>query len=154
MNFLVKLVGSFLFTGYFPFAPATFASLVFSLIYLFVPGGEWLANPWVLLGTLIVSIPVSTRLEKQYGKDPSVAVIDEVVGMQVVLVLAEPTLVGVALGFFLFRVFDVLKPPPVARSQTLPGGWGIVIDDFLAGIYTRIVMILIALLFPVVGRFL
>jgi phosphatidylglycerophosphatase A len=154
VNFAVKLIGSFGFTGYFPFAPATFCSLVFILIYLFVPGGEVVANPIVCLVTLVVSVPISTQMEKQYGNDPSCVVIDEVVGMQVVLVGASGIGVwGGLLAFFVFRFFDILKPYPVNRSQALPRGWGVVIDDFLAGVYTRVVMIVLSLLVPSLGRF-
>lgn len=155
MNFVVKFVGTFGYTGFFPIAPATFASAVFAAIYWLVPGGEVLAHPIVCLVTVIISVPISTRLEKQYGEDPSCVVIDEVVGMQVILVgVADISLWGIILAFFVFRVFDVVKPYPVGRSQQLPGGYGIVIDDFLAGIYTRIVLIAAAAIFPSIGSFL
>jgi phosphatidylglycerophosphatase A len=154
VNFVVKLIGSFGYTGYFPIVPATFCSFVFVLIYMFVPGGEVVAHPIVCVITLAVSIPVSTRMEKFYGNDPSCVVIDEVVGMQVILVGASGVGIwGGLLAFFVFRVFDVLKPFPVNRSQKLPGGWGVVIDDFLAGVYSRIVMVLLSLLVPSLGRF-
>jgi phosphatidylglycerophosphatase A len=155
LNFVVKLIGSFGFTGYFPIAPATFASFVFALAYWLIPGGEVLVHPVVCIFTLIVSIPVSSRMEKMYGSDPSCVVIDEVVGMQVILVGATGVgLWGLFAAFFFFRVFDVLKPFPVNHSQRLPGGWGVVIDDFLAGIYSRVAVILLSLVFPSLGSFL
>lgn len=154
MNFIVKLIGSFGFTGYFPVAPATFASLIFVLIYGLVPGGEILAHPIVCLVTLIVSIPVSTRMESFYGNDPGCVVIDEVVGMQVVLIGAQSVGVwGLFAAFMIFRFFDIVKPFPVNRSQKLPGGYGVVVDDFLAGVYTRVAMIILALLLPGLGYF-
>jgi phosphatidylglycerophosphatase A len=155
LNFIVKTIGSFFFTGYFPVAPATFASLVFALIYWLVPGGTFIAHPVVFALTLIASVPVAGRMEKQYGSDPSCAVIDEVVGMQALLVGASPAgAMGLAVGFVLFRMFDILKPFPINRSQGLPGGWGIVMDDLIAGIYSRIAVILLSLLFPSLGSFL
>ena len=154
MNHLVKFIGTFGYTGFFPVAPATFASAVFALIYAFVPGGGWLAHPIVCALTLVVSIPVSTRLEKEFGHDPGCVVIDEVVGMQVALVWAGGvSLWGLAAVFFLFRVFDIAKPFPANRSQRLPGGWGVVIDDVVAGVYTRIAIIIFAYFFPALGRF-
>jgi phosphatidylglycerophosphatase A len=155
LNFAVKTIGSFFFTGYFPVAPATFASLVFTLIYWLVPGGSVIAHPIVCAVTLVASVPLAGRMEKLYGNDPSCAVIDEVVGMQVLLVGANPAgPLGLFVGFVLFRVFDILKPFPINRSQDLPGGWGIVMDDLIAGIYSRIAVILVSLFFPSLGSFL
>lgn len=151
--FLEKIIGTFFFTGFFPFAPATFASAVFCLLYALLPGGEWMAHPLVLLLTLVVSIPVATRLERRYGHDPSCAVIDEVVGLQVILVAARPTAVGVLLVFFLFRLFDIVKPFPARRSQDLPGGFGVVADDVLAGIYTRLALVVISFFYTGGGTF-
>jgi phosphatidylglycerophosphatase A len=154
MAHVVKLIGTFFYTGFFPIAPATFASGVFALIYALVPGGEWLVHPVVCAVTLVVSVPVSTRLEKEYGEDPGCVVIDEVVGMQLALVWTSAvTGWGVFATFFVFRVFDVLKPFPANRSQRLPGGWGVVADDVIAGLYTRVALIAISSVLPRLGVF-
>ena len=154
MGAVAKFIATFGYTGFFPFAPATFASLVFCLIYYMVPGGEWLAHPIVLAVTLVISVPLSGWMEKEYGEDPSCVVIDEVVGMQVVLIgVVGLGIGGLVAAFFLFRFFDIAKPFPVGRSQRLPGGWGVVIDDVLAGIYTRIALILLSLIWPSLGTF-
>lgn len=153
VNFIWKLIGTFGFTGFFPIAPATFASFIFVLVYALVPGGEVLANPFVALVTLVASVPVSTQLEKAYGRDAKCIVIDEVVGMQVILVWAHPTLLGIVLAFFLFRLFDIIKPFPAGRSQKLPRGYGVVCDDLLAGLYARLGLILIWLIWPGIGGF-
>lgn len=154
MNAIVKLIGSFGFTGYFPVVPATFASFVFIVIYLAIPGGEVVAHPLVCVFTLVASIPVSSRMETFYGSDPGCVVIDEVVGMQVILVGASGVgWWGGLVVFFVFRVFDVLKPFPVGRSQRLPRGWGVVMDDVLAGVYARISVWLLSLWIPSLGRF-
>jgi phosphatidylglycerophosphatase A len=126
---------------------------VFVLIYRFVPGGDWLATWTILLPTLVFSIPAATLMETTHGKDPHCVVIDEVVGMQIVLLSATPTLAGLVAAFALFRIFDVWKPFPIDRLQSLPGGWGIVADDVLAGIYTRIVLLLAGLATHALGRF-
>lgn len=153
VNALSTLVATFLYTGFFPFAPATFATAVFLAAYWLFPGGEWLAHWAVLAVTVLISIPASTQIEKTRGKDPSCVVIDEVVGIQIVLVAAEPTLIGVVSAFLLFRLFDIWKPFPIDRLQSLPGGWGIVADDVLAGLYTRIVLGVVSLVTPALGRF-
>lgn len=147
-----RVLGTFGFSGFFPVAPATFACLVFVAIYDWVPGGEVIAHPAVLLATLVISVPVSTQLEKRYGHDAGCIVIDEVVGMQIALTLAGPTTLGLWSAFFLFRVFDVVKPFPAGRAQRLPRGWGVVADDAMAGIYTRSALIVLSLLFPGFGR--
>lgn len=154
VNALATLVATFFYTGFFPFAPATFATAVFLLCYWLVPGGEWLVHAWVLVATTLVSIPTATRVERTRGKDPSCVVIDEVVGIQIVLVGAEPTLAGVGAAFLLFRAFDIAKPFPIHRLQSLPGGWGIVADDALAGVYARAVLAVVSFATPVLGRFL
>ena len=153
MNALATLVATFLYTGFFPFAPATFATAVFLALYLLVPGGEVLAHWAVLVATAIISVPVSTQVERARGKDPHCVVIDEIVGMQIILVGAQPTLLGVAVAFLWFRAFDVWKPYPIHRLQSLPGGWGIVADDVLAGLYARVVMVLLSLLTGRLGSF-
>lgn len=153
MNRIVTLFATFFYTGFFPFAPATFATFVFLLIYRLVPGGDWIATWTIFIPTLALSIPASTRMERTHGKDPHCVVIDEVVGIQIVLLGATPTLAGVVAAFILFRIFDVWKPYPIDRLQSLPGGWGIVADDAVAGIYSRAVLMLAGLATHAFGRF-
>ena len=140
---LVTFIGSICYAGYFPFAPATFASFIWLLVFLFVPGGGWLSSPVALLVMIPVSIYVSSEMEKIHGEDSSRIVIDEFAGMQVTFIIIEPSLAVGAAGFILFRIFDILKPFPINRSQRLGGGLGVVIDDLIAGLYSRIVLLLI-----------
>lgn len=153
MNRVATLFATFFYTGFFPFAPATFATFVFLLVYVLVPGGDWIATWTVFLPTLILSVPASSMVEKERGKDPHCVVIDEVVGIQIVLLGAAPNLAGVIAAFVLFRIFDVWKPFPIDRLQSLPRGWGIVADDVVAGIYTRAVLMLVGLFTHAFGRF-
>ncbi|UCH83834.1 MAG: phosphatidylglycerophosphatase A [Candidatus Latescibacterota bacterium] len=153
MRTLVTIIGTFFYTGFFPVAPATFACLVFVLAYGLIPGGHILAHPLVMLATLVVSVPVSSRLEEYRGHDASCIVIDEIVGMQLVLTMAAPTTPGIAVGFLFFRLFDIVKPYPISRSQLLPRGWGVVADDVLAGVYARILLIFVARFYSGLGTF-
>lgn len=134
-HFLVTFFGSFFYTGFFPFAPATFASFVWLLIWLFVPGGHWMTHWVVIAGLIPVAIFLSHIMEKRYGEDASCIVIDEVVGMQITLLLSPVSIKAGLVGFVLFRIFDIAKPFPAGRSQRLPGGLGVVTDDVLAGLY-------------------
>jgi phosphatidylglycerophosphatase A len=120
-------------------APGTVASLPVALL-------AWALAPrpaWLLLAAALVTaggIWAAGREEARVGvRDPSSIVVDEVAGMLVALLAAPPGL-GWALGLFLlFRVFDVWKPYPIHRIQDLPGGWGVVADDLLAGLYALLV---------------
>ncbi len=142
-RFLVTLFGSFFYTGFFPFAPATFASMVWLLVWLFVPGGHWMAHWAVIAGLIPVAIFLAHIMEKYYGEDAPCIVIDEVVGMQITLMLSTVSIKAGVAGFVLFRIFDIVKPFPAGRSQRLPGGLGVVIDDVLAGLYALAVMTLL-----------
>jgi phosphatidylglycerophosphatase A len=153
VNHLTTVFATFFYTGFFPFAPATFATAVFLLVYVLVPGGDWIATWTIFLPTLILSVPASTAMERKHGTDPHCVVIDEVVGIQVALLGATPSLAGVIAAFVLFRVFDIWKPYPIDRLQSLPGGWGVVADDVVAGIYSRAVLWLLGLATPALGRF-
>jgi len=142
-RFLVTLFGSFFYTGFFPVAPATFASLVWLALWLFLPGGRYLCHWAALVVVLPAALWLSHRMERIYGRDAHQIVIDEIVGMQITLLAAKPHWVTGLAGFLLFRIFDILKPFPAGRSQRLPGGWGVVTDDVIAGIYALAALLLI-----------
>lgn len=142
-RFLVTILGSFFYTGFFPVAPASFASLIWLVVWLYVPGAHWMTH-WVAIAVLLpAAVVISGIMEKYYGEDASCIVIDEVVGMQITLLLSPVTLGAGLAGFVLFRIFDIAKPFPAGRSQKLPGGVGVVIDDVIAGLYSLAVMTLL-----------
>jgi phosphatidylglycerophosphatase A len=72
--------------------------------------------------------------------DPGFVVIDEAAGLYVTMIAMPITPWTIAGAFFLFRLFDILKPPPAARAERLPGGLGIVLDDLIAGIYANLAL--------------
>jgi phosphatidylglycerophosphatase A len=82
----------------------------------------------------------STIVEKIWGKDPGKVVIDEVAGMCTSLLFLPVQLKYVLCALLLFRFFDILKPLFIRKMELLPGGWGIMMDDILAGIYTNIIV--------------
>jgi phosphatidylglycerophosphatase A len=85
----------------------------------------------------------SGRAERAMGaKDPGVIVIDEVAGMLLSVLLLPRTIPVLLAAFVLFRVFDVWKPFPARTSQHLPGGWGVMVDDLVAGAYALVVLLL------------
>jgi phosphatidylglycerophosphatase A len=82
--------------------------------------------------------------------DPSIVVIDEVVGMWISLLAIPMGISAAILAFLFFRTFDILKPFPARQMEHLPGGWGIMMDDVVAGIYANIAtrLLLLALHIP------
>ena len=123
--------------GYLPVAPGTWGALEGLLIYgtLFRSFSPWLFL-LLLVPFVFFSVFVSTRTEKVFGiKDPGCIVIDEVVGMMITLVFIPWTWKTALAGFILFRVFDIVKPFPVRWFQDhFPAGWGVMLDDVVAGI--------------------
>jgi phosphatidylglycerophosphatase A len=73
-------------------------------------------------------------------KDPQIVVIDEVVGVLLTLAASAPTWTSLVAGFVLFRIFDQWKPWPARSLESLPGGWGVVMDDVAAGVWGAAVL--------------
>jgi phosphatidylglycerophosphatase A len=97
----------------------------------------------------VAGVWAATTVAHHLGKtDPGVVVVDEVVGMLVTLALLPVGITGALVGFFLFRVFDVVKPFPAAQSESLPGGYGIMVDDVVAGLYAHLVLRALAWAWP------
>jgi phosphatidylglycerophosphatase A len=89
----------------------------------------------------LVGIPAATRVARASArKDPGFVVIDEVAGQLISLIAVPLEWKTFLAGFILFRVFDILKPPPVRQLERLPEGTGIVLDDVAAGIYALVVV--------------
>ena len=142
-SFLKIIVGSVLGTGYIPFAPATFASAVTIPLILILSSVPVLYLIFTAVFFLL-GVYLSNNLEKIWGKDARRITIDELVGMLVTFFLIRlPTTTGqliavLVTGFFLFRFFDIVKLPLIKKSQELPGGWGVMIDDLLAAIVANL----------------
>ena len=125
--------------GLAPVASGTFGTLAaVPLVLLLNYFGEWL-GVFALVVVIVVAIWASDRTWKLLGRtDPSEVVIDEVAGFLLTTFLLPISLVNVGLGFILFRFFDIVKPWPVRQSERLKGGFGIVVDDLLAGVYAHL----------------
>jgi phosphatidylglycerophosphatase A len=144
-SFLTKLFATGFFTGYSPVASGTAGSALALAIYC-IPGFE---SPMVIgivtLAAFVLGVPAAHSMEKRFGHDPSRVVIDEVVGMWIALFLLPKTII-IALGvFFLFRFFDIVKPFPARRFDTIHGGIAIMMDDVVAAMYTNIIVHLLIL---------
>lgn len=137
--------------GYWPVGPGTVAAALVTVGWWAwgPPLGAWIGVVLALCGASIAS---AGRAEKILGPDDGRIVIDEAAGMAVALVGAPPTVWGAAVGFVLFRAFDIGKPPPVGRMQDLHGGAGILLDDVAAGALAAISSWLGFLLFAFAAR--
>lgn len=137
------------YAGYSPVAPGTFGTLVaIPLCYLLSRLG--LVHGILFLGLFTgFAVWMSGEAEKVFKKkDSSLIVIDEIAGLLVTLFLIPWNVKSVVIGFFLFRLMDIAKPFPIRRLETkLPGGWGVVGDDILAGIYANVALRLAIRLF-------
>ena len=91
-------------------------------------------------GRFFIAVYAAQAMERKWGKDPSRVVVDEAVGFLVTVAFLPPGLATASAGFVLFRIFDIAKPPPARRLESLPGGWGVVMDDVAAGVYGNLVL--------------
>jgi phosphatidylglycerophosphatase A len=138
------------YCGYFPFAPGTVGSAAGLVVYLLV---WWSGSPIVevglIAGLFAAGVWAGTTAERYFGGvDPGPIVIDEVVGMLITLAFIPVGLSGAIAGFFLFRVFDVIKPFPARRLEELHGGLGVMADDAMAAVYANLVLRLSMWLLP------
>jgi phosphatidylglycerophosphatase A len=147
---LAVFVATVGYSGYFPVAPGTVGSLAGLVFYLLVWWSQSLAVEVGLIVMLFfLGIWAGTTAERYFGGiDPGQIVIDEVVGMLITLAFIPVGLSGALVGFFLFRVFDVIKPFPAARLERLHGGLGVMADDAMAAIYANLSLRLLMWLAP------
>jgi phosphatidylglycerophosphatase A len=134
--------------GYFPWGPGTIGSLVAIIIAVVLHFSAGASRPALLIATLVLLAPAiwaSTQTARLHGqKDPSVVVIDEVLGQWVTLLGATALRwKSFCAAFLLFRLFDIWKPWPVRNFEKLPEGVGIVADDLAAGIYGALILYIV-----------
>ena len=140
MNTVERIIATGCFSGYSHFAPGTCGSAVALVIYLLLPELSVLAWCILLVGLFPIAVHTSNKGEVEWGHDPGPVVIDEVLGFFVsAAFLPQSVIVGVA-AFFGFRALDILKPSPAREAESLPGGWGIVLDDIAAGVYVNLIL--------------
>ena len=150
MNRVALLISTFGYVGFFPIAPGTAGSFAALALYAVV---RWIDLPVLELAAIAavfgVGVWAASRSETLLGgTDPGPIVIDEVLGMLITLAWMPLSLTGVLVGFLLFRVYDVVKPYPARRFEDAPGGWGVMLDDAMAGIYGQGTMRLLVWAMP------
>jgi phosphatidylglycerophosphatase A len=141
MKAMAKLIATVFYIGYAPVAPGTFGSLAaLAFVWIFKP--DVLPLLAILTAVFIAGVLSSHAVEKNTGiKDGKYIVIDEFAGYLVSVAFLPLTGGYIISAFFLFRFFDILKPPPIRNiEKTFHGGLGIMLDDLSAGIFTNILL--------------
>lgn len=144
---LKPIIGSFFYAGFLPNAPGTWGSF-FALFPIYFIGiyTPWYGMALFMILCSLLTLWVADVCEEVWGGDPSPLVMDEFAGQAMTFIgisftgsLGTNVLILLG-GFILFRFFDIKKPLGVDDLQKLPGGWGILVDDLLAGLYAFIIL--------------
>lgn len=135
---LAEFIATIGYAGYFPIASGTLGSILGMILYYFVKDN---CISYLIAASLLFALGfiASDVHEKHTGKkDPHEVIIDEAAGIFIVYLFIPFSVTLFIAGFFIYRIFDVLKPFPIRRLERLPGGIGIMADDILAAIYANI----------------
>lgn len=137
-----KLIATGLGIGYIRKGSGTVAAAVCALVWYLAQAGGYPAVITYVLTAVILFAGVwsSGVVERYWGKDSSYVVIDEIAGMSISLLFLPVTIPVVLAAFLLFRFFDIVKPLYIRRTESLPGGWGVMMDDVAAGIYSNVLV--------------
>lgn len=140
---IYKTIATFFGIGYIPKGGGTVAAIAFCVLFYFGVEYHFISQTGLVLiavFTFIAGVFVSHKLEAGWGKDSKKIVIDEVHGMAVSLLFMPINLAVILMGLVLFRIFDIWKPLYIRRTEKLNGGWGVMTDDLVAGIYSNIIL--------------
>ncbi len=141
MKRLALLVATAGGAGYSPIAPGTAGSAVGIVIFWFTRAWPLAWQTGLLVAISLVGTWAASVAAEHFGReDPGQVVVDEVAGQLLTLIATGASLAGMALGFFVFRALDIVKPWPANRFERLPGGVGIMADDLMAGVYGNLAL--------------
>lgn len=145
-GFIPTIITSGFYTGFFPVASGTFGSAA-ALLFFLIPG---FSDVYVLSGSIAAAVLAgslaSGKMIKRYGNDPSVIVLDEFAGMWLTILISGfyyYSLLSFAVGFVMFRLFDIAKIFPASYFDKIKNGFGIMMDDVIAGIYGGVFTVII-----------
>lgn len=141
---LHKTIATFFGIGYIRKGGGSVAAAVFCLLLVLIVQPDFkcpdAAFGIFTIGVTLLGVYSAGKVETLWGKDSYRVVIDEVAGMAVTLLFMPLSPVTLAAGFVLFRFFDIIKPLGIRRLEKLKGGWGVMLDDVLAGVYANLVL--------------
>ena len=148
-NFLHKVIATGFGSGYFPIAPGTAGAVLATLVWLGLSCAFTSIHLLIVTALLVVLFTFlgawsSGVMEAEWGKDPSKVVIDEMVGVWIPLLIVNSDnthyLYYALAALLLFRLFDIFKPLGIKKMEAIKGGWGIMLDDILAGLYSLFIL--------------
>jgi len=150
MKHFILILATGFGVGYSPIAPGTLGTLVAIPVYYFLSNISSPIYEITLIGFFFLSVWISENAEIFFGKkDDQRIVIDEIMGFLVTMLWVPKTAILMVVGFFLFRFFDILKPFPIRHlEKKFKGGFGVVLDDVMAGVYASIILHLIGRIYP------
>ena len=134
-----QFAATFFYLGKLPFAPGSWGSLGALILWIFLPLSFSLQLMVIIILFSVGVIASNKTAESMNDHDPSEVVIDEATGMGIALFMLPHSTAIFTMAFILFRIFDIFKPSFIYRVQNLPGGWGIMLDDVLAGIFAWLI---------------
>jgi phosphatidylglycerophosphatase A len=131
-----RFIATCAYVGYLPGAPGTWASVLACILLWFVP---LFTHPLLVALVAVIGF-FAIKALRTGDHDPGYVVVDEFVGMQLTMAGHPMGILNLIAGFILFRAFDILKPYPIRKAERLPGAYGIIADDILAGAAASIVL--------------
>lgn len=137
-----KLIATCFGIGYLQKGAGTIAALFCCLSWYFfrIDQAAMIVQLAYLLLLFFIGVFAATKVETEWGHDSNRVVIDEWMGMGVTLFMVPFSWTNFIIGFVLFRLFDIVKPFFIRKAEAAPGGWGVMLDDLLAGIYSAVIL--------------
>jgi len=141
-NDIVVFLATGFFTGFLPTMPGTWGTFAGIPLVIISHRLTSIMQPVVAIVFVTFAAYIAGRAEILFkDRDARPIVIDEMVGFLITLLWLPLNFLTLCLGFFLFRLFDIVKPPPISIvEKRLHGGWGIVLDDVLAGVFANVTL--------------
>lgn len=137
---LIKIIASCLFMGYVPIGGGTVSSFAALLLYVFIADSMIIYSVCTLF-FILLGLFISPRAERVFGvSDSPKIVIDEFAAMLLVFFKIPPTFLYLALGFIIFRMFDMLKPYPAGKIEDLHLNTSVMADDLIVAVYTNLIL--------------
>ncbi|MFH1213570.1 MAG: phosphatidylglycerophosphatase A [Candidatus Neomarinimicrobiota bacterium] len=143
---IYRIIATFGFIGYIPFAPGTWGTAAGLVVWFLLPWHSFVFHLILIVLTFFIGIFASEYIEQRIGEiDPPYIVIDEVLGIWLTMTIIPPynyhkDMGIIVLAFLIFRFFDITKIKPIHQLEKIGGGFGIMIDDIVAGAFTAIII--------------